>query len=209
MEKTNLLNRLKPWQIILIFGILLCIIYGFGSFTFDYYAGAATPKFGDFSEYSGVGMFFVYVLSYFIVLVVMLPILLIKRFGVGVAVWLPYAISGLFVEYYMEMIQSNALLGFWAVIGWCIVGLLIGLSADLAYRYLPASWSEKGRAISTALVLGIFLFLLVLLALLTFYTKVPAYSGADFFSVAYYGLPLLLINSLFAGYTAYAISKNV
>lgn len=208
MEKISLLHRLKPWQTIFIFGVLLCIIYGFGSFTFDYYAGAATPKFGDFSKYSGVGMFFVYILSYFIVLVVMLPILLTRRFGTGAAVWLPYAIFGIFVESYMEWVSTRALLGLWAAGGWCVVGLLTGFSADLAYRFLPSRWSEKWRAIITAFILGVVLFLLVLLALLSFYPETQGNTDANFLTIAYYGLPLLLINSLFAGYTAYAISKD-
>ncbi len=208
MKKTSLLHRLKSWQIILIFGILLCIIYGFGSFTFDYYAGAATPKFGDFSKYSGVGMFFVYVLSYFIILVIMLPILLIRRFGVGAAVWLPYAVSGIFVESYMEWVSTRALLGLWAAGGWCVVGLLTGFSADLAYRFLPLRWSEKWRAIVTALILGVALFLLILLAILSFYPEASGNTDANFLSIAYYGLPLLLANSAFAGYTAYIIASS-
>ena len=39
------MSSLKRWGIILIFGFLLCIIYAFGSFTLDYYAGAVTMGF--------------------------------------------------------------------------------------------------------------------------------------------------------------------
>jgi len=97
-RRSHLAWRLKPWQTILVFGILQCFIYGIGSFTLDYFAGGATAGFGVWPEVGGIGMFFVYILSFYIALVVVLPILIIKRFGVGVAVYLPYAIIGLFVE---------------------------------------------------------------------------------------------------------------
>ena len=95
------------------------MIYGFGSFTFDFYAGAATAGFGVMGEVGGVGMFFIYIMGYFIALVVVLPILLVRRFGVGLMVFLPYAIIGLFVEYYMEWVLEHTLLTPWAVVGWC------------------------------------------------------------------------------------------
>ena len=72
--------NLKAWQIIIIFNVLLCCIYGFGSFTFDFFAGAATAGPGVWGEVGGVGMYFTYVMAYFIALVVVLPILVIKRF---------------------------------------------------------------------------------------------------------------------------------
>src|SRR4030042_999829 len=102
--KARIFRNLKAWQIIVIFNLILCCIYGFGSFTFDYYAGAATAGFGVMGEVGGVGMYFTYIMAYFIALVVVLPILVIKRFGVGVAVYTLYAVSGLFVEYYVEWV---------------------------------------------------------------------------------------------------------
>jgi uncharacterized BrkB/YihY/UPF0761 family membrane protein len=200
--------RLKPWQTILIFGVLQCFIYGIGSFTLDYFAGGATKSFGVWPEVNGVGFFFLYVLSFYITLVVVLPILVIKRFGVGMAVYLPYAIIGLFVEYYMEWITLHTLVSPWAVVGWCAIGLAIGLSADLAYRFLPGRLSERWRAIMTGVVMGTVNFLLVIVAVTFFYVERQSGPGT-FLGVAYYGLPLLLINSGFGGYTAYAVSRNV
>lgn len=211
MSNTHQLHfmwRLKPWKIILIFGILLCFIYAFGSFTFDYYAGTATERFGVMSEVSGIGMFFIYILSYFIALVVVLPILIIKRFGVGLAVFLPYAIAGLFVEYYMEWVVARTLVSLWAVVGWCIIGLATGLSADLAYQFLPSRFSERLRAMTTGVILGFTTFILVLVAIRFFYMEYQIGPGS-FLGVAYYGLPFLIVNSGFGGYTAYAISQNV
>ena len=207
-EPTHPNWRLKPWQTILIFGTLQWLIYGLGSFTFDFFAGGATSGFGVWPDVEGVGMFFVYVLSFYITLVVVLPILIIRRFGVGMAVYLPYAITGLFFEYYFDLVLAPNLASFWDVVGWCVFGLMIGLSADLAYRFLPASFSERLRATATGVVMGLTNFVLVSVALTSFYISPQAGTGS-FLGVAYYGLPLMLLNSGFAGYTAYAISRNV
>ena len=198
---------LKPWQTILLFGILLCFIHAFGSFTFDFFAGAATAGFGVWGEVGGVGMFYIYVLSYFLVLVVMLPILIIRRFGVGIAVYLPYAIIGLFVEYYMEWVINPALVNPWAVVGWCVLGLITGLSADITYHFLPKSLNERWQAIITSLVLGAMMFLLTLVALTYFYVE-PQTGPGSFLGIAYYGVPFLLVSSGFAGYTAHVIEKE-
>lgn len=206
-QKRQGLRRLRPWQTILLFGFLLCGIYAFGSFTFDFYAGTATAGFGVMGEVGGIGMFFMYVMGYFIALVVVLPILLVERFGVGVAVYLPYAVIGLPVEYYMEWIVNRSLVSPWAVIGWCAFGLIAGLSADLAYRFSPARFGERLRAIITGVVLGIASFLLVLVALTFFYVERQTGPGS-FLGIAYYGVPFLLISSGFGAYTAYAISQN-
>jgi hypothetical protein len=211
MENTSQLHpakRLSPWLIILIFGILQCVLYGIGSFTFDYYAGAATQKFGVWSDVGGSGMFFVYILSFYISLVVVLPILLIRRFGVGMAVYLPYVITGLFVDYQIEWVTLHTLVSPWSVVGWCLIGLAIGLSADLAYRFLPIRLSERWRAILTGVVMGIVNFLLVIVALAFFYVEQQSGPGS-FLGVAYYCLPLLILNSGFGGYAAHAISKHV
>ena len=199
--------RLKPWQTILLFGILLCFIHAFSSFTFDFFAGAATAGFGVWGEVGGVGMFYIYVLSYFLVLVVILPVLIIRRFGVGIAVYLPCAIIGLFVEYYMEWVINPVLVSPWAVVGWCVFGLITGLSADFTYRFLPGSLNERWRAIITSLVLGTIMFLLTLLALTYFYVEQQTGPGS-FLGIAYYGVPFLWVSSGFAGYTAHAIAQG-
>ena len=199
--------RLKPWQTILVFGVLLSIIYGFGSFTFDFFAGTATAGFGVMGEVGGVGMFFTYVMSYFIALVVVLPILLVKRFGVGLVVYLPYAVGGLFVEYYFEWVATRSLVSPWAVAGWCVLGLLTGLSADIAYHYVPARLSDSLRAILTGVTIGALTFLTVVVALTFFYVERQSGPGS-FLGIAYYGVPFLLVSSAFGGYTAYAIAQK-
>jgi hypothetical protein len=73
MNPTTIPNpswRMKPWPTILVFGFLQAALSGFGTF---------------FDITSGIGMYFVYMVGYFNVLAVVLPILLIQRFGVGTA----------------------------------------------------------------------------------------------------------------------------
>ena len=116
-----------------------------------------------------------------------------------------------FVEYYYEWYSMQVLKGVWAVFGWVIMGLFIGFSADLTFRFLSKRISLKLKAIITGMVLGVVNFTLTLLALMFFY-KVPlSVSPVDpgsFLGVAYFCLPWLIVNSGFGGYTAYAISKG-
>ena len=209
VTQPRVLSNLRSWQLVLIFAVLLCIIYAFGSFTFDYFAGAATAGFGIWGDIGGVGMYFTYVMAYFIALVVAVPILVIKRFWAGTAVYSIYALSGLFVEYYMDWVVDRVLVGLWAVAGWCVLGLATGLCADLSYRYLPSRLSEKWRAILVGLTVGIATFAAVTIAISFFYINEETTYSANYFSVAYYGVPFMLISSGFGGYTAYAISRRV
>jgi uncharacterized BrkB/YihY/UPF0761 family membrane protein len=193
-QRHPLTQRWKPWQVVLLFGILQTAITGFGTF---------------FDLVTGVGMFFVYVVAHLNALVVVLPILLYRRFGVGTAVYLPWAISGLFVEYYLEYVLYQHLRSPWGVVGWCAIGLVIGLSADLAFKYLPGTMSERHRSILTAVTMGAVNFLLTTVAVLYFYVPNPAPFSQTFPGVAYWALPWLIVNSGFGGYAAYAISRRV
>ena len=46
------------------------------------------------------------------------------------------------------------------------------------------------------------------IALSFFYVKAETIYPANYFSVAYYGVPFMLVSSGFGGYTAYAISRR-
>jgi len=198
---------LRPWQTVLLFGVLVCALYGFGSFTFDLFAGSATPPAGSLDEVKGVGMYLTYVESFFLALVVVLPIRLVRRFGVGAMVYLPYAVLGLGVEFYMELVRTPSLVGPLAVVGWCVIGPLIGLSADLAHRTLPKHLSSGLRGALTGLVLGGTTFLLMLFALSFFYVSRQTGPGS-YLGQAWYGLPWLLLNSAFGGYVASLIAER-
>jgi uncharacterized BrkB/YihY/UPF0761 family membrane protein len=125
------------------------------------------------------------------------------------AVYALYALGGLYLEYYFELVVEHNLAGYWGVIGWCVLGLATGLCADLAYRFLPSCLSEKWRAILTGLTVGIATFVAVTIAISFFYVEKETIYSANYLSIAYYGVPFMLVSSGFGGYTAYAISKRV
>jgi len=72
---------------------------------------------------------------------------------------------------------------------------------------LPVDFNERLRAIATGLAVGVVTFLLVLVAISFFYIERQAGQGS-FLGIAYYGVPFLLVNSAFGGYTAYAIARD-
>ena len=76
-----------------------------------------------------------------------------------------------------------------------LAGLATGLSANLAYKFMPSRFSERLRAMTTGVVLGITTFILVLIAIRFFYVEYQIGPGS-FLGVAYYGLPFLIVNSL-------------
>ncbi len=98
--------RLGSWPTILLFGALLFVVYALGAFWVE--------------PYSGSCMFVL--LAFFTALIVVLPMRLVGRFGVGAAVYLPWALLGLPIEYYFEWVAQPLLVGPWAVVLWCAVG---------------------------------------------------------------------------------------
>jgi len=203
--------RLKPWQTILLFSVLLFVIIGLGTFFFDFFAGSATVGFGvqPAGEVKGTGMFFIYMIGYFTALVVVLPILLIRRFGVGTAVYLPMVVVGFPINYYYEWIIEPVWIAPWAGIGWSVAFLATGFSADLTYRFLSAHFSERLRAIFVGIVIACVTYVLTLVALSVIYKAPLETESGSFLGLTYFGLPWLIVNSAFGGYTAYAISRNV
>lgn len=203
--------RLKSWQTILIFSFSLMAVYALGTYFFDFFAGTATVGFGKMGEVYGTGMFFIYMIGYFLSIIVILPILVIGRFGVGTLIYLPYAVIGFFVEYYYEWVSESTLVSPWGALGWAAAGLAAGFLVDVAYKFLSKAISLKIRSIILGIVLGSSSFLFTLLALLFLY-KVPIsispVEPGSFLGVAYFCLPWLIINSGFGGYTAYTIFKS-
>jgi hypothetical protein len=69
-----LFPRWRAWQVILLFGLFHFVVMSFGNFVME-------PRWGC-----------VFVIpAYFMALVVVLPILILRRFGVGTAVFLPFS----------------------------------------------------------------------------------------------------------------------
>ena len=188
------------------------IVYALGTYFFDFFAGAATKGFGVMGEVPGTGMFFIYMIGYFISIIIILPILIIDKFGIGVFIYLPYAVIGFFVEYYYEWVLESTLISPWGAFGWSAFGLIIGLSVDLTYRFLPKHISLKIRSIVMGIVFSFVIFITTLLALLLFYKEPlsisPIHPGS-YLGIAYFGFPWLLVNSGFGGFTAYSIFHSI
>jgi hypothetical protein len=198
----------RVWAVILTAGLLQCGVYAAGTFFFDFFAGTATRGFGVMGEVGGTGMFFVYMIGYLNALLVVLPILLIRRFGVGLAVYLPYAIVGFPVEYYFEVYREPVLRGVWAVAGWCAVGLLTGAAADATFVALRNRVSDRWLALSCGAAVGSASFVLTVVALAAFYKTPLATNSGSFIGVAYFGVPWLLVHSMLGAYTAHALSRE-
>jgi hypothetical protein len=191
---------------------MLMILLNFSIFFWDFFSGTDTLGFAVLEPYRGMPMFYVYVISYFSSLIVVLGILRSTHFGMGFLIWTPYAVIGLFVEAYFELILNPVLIGFWAVIGWCVFGLITGVSADMSYKYLLLRTNLDKKIICgfTGVIMSLVYYLTVITATGFFYkTGWGAGSFTDpgsFLGVAYFCLPWMIINAFFGGYTAYSIN---
>ncbi len=182
-----------PWRFIAIFSLIQFCVYGFGS---------------AFELIVTNIVCFHYVFAYFIALAVVVPVLATGRFGAGLAVYIPFATLGFFVEYYMEWVVNPTLIAPWAAVFWSIFGLLTGFSADLAYRFLPARLNGVRRAMMVGVIVGLVDFFLTM-AVLTFPYKDPVSGVIHLLNGWPILLPYLLISAAFAGYTAYALAQNL
>ena len=189
---TPTLSRSKFWKTALLFGAVHFLVMTYGAFIIE-----------------PVDCQFV-VPAYFMVLPAMLSILTLRRFGAGTVVFMPYAIIGFFMVYYMDYVTLKTMLSIWGAVAWCLGGLATGLAADLAFRFLPTSISEKWRAILVGGVVGLGIYLTPLVAMTFFYIPQPPGSHYYLFTTGIaYSLSWLLINGGFAGYTAYAIHARI
>ncbi len=178
-----------PWRFIAIFSLIQFCVYGLGSA----YELVVTNV-----------VCFHYVFAYFIALVVVVPVLATGRFGAGFAVYLPFAIIGYFVEYYMEWIVNPTLIAPWAAAFWSIFGLMTGFSADIANRFLPGRLKGMRRAVMIGIIVGLADFFLTL-AVLTFSYKDPVSGVIHLLNGWPIMLPYLLISAALAGYTGHAL----
>jgi hypothetical protein len=192
MDTTQSASHPKFWKTALMFGSVHFLIMTYGAFVIE-------PTDCQFV-----------VPAYFMALPVLLSILTLRRFGVGTVVFLPYAFIGFFTVYYMDYITLHTMLSVWGAVTWCLGGLLTGLAADLAFRFLPNCISEKWRAIFVGVTVGLGIYLTPLVAMTFFYIPQPPESHYYLFTTRIvYSLSWLLVNGGFAGYMAYAIHKRV
>ncbi len=187
-----LFPRWRAWQVVLLFGRFHFLVMSFGNFVMETRWGCS----------------FV-IPAYLMALVVILLMLIVQRFGVGTAVFLPYFLLGLPAVYYFEYLGSNGLRGLWAVPLWCLTGPATGLCADLAYRFLPRRMPARWRAIATGVFFGAAVFVITYLALTYLYVNPSTGSHYGYFTVgASFSIPWLLVNGGLAGSTAHAMNRR-
>ena len=192
MITTQATSHPKFWKTALLFGTVHFLVMTYGAFVIEQ-----------------IDCQFV-VPAYFMALPVMLSILALRRFGAGTVVFLPYAVIGFFAVYYMDYVTLHTMRTVWGAVAWCLGGLLTGLAADLAYRFLPHRILERWRAVLVGLVVGLGIYLTPLVAMTFFYIPQPPESHYYLFTTRVaYSLSWLVVNGGFAGYTAYAIHKRV
>ncbi len=180
------------WKTALLFGMMHFLVMTYGAFVIEQ-----------------IDCQFV-VPAYFMALPVMLSILILRRFGAGTVVFLPYSLLGFFMVYYMDYVTLHTMRSVWGAVAWSLGGILTGLAADLAFHFLPIRFPEKWRAILIGIVVGIGIYLTPLISMTFFYIPQPPESHYYLFTTRIvYSLSWLLVNGGFAGYTAYSISKRI
>jgi len=180
-------------KIAVIGGILLFFVYMIGAFW-------------ELLVTRDMCMFFM--IGYLMTTVVVTPMMITKRFGMGTLVFIPYALVGLPLEYYMEWILDPVLISPWAAVIWSLIGPIVGFSTDLAYRFIPKSLQEHIQGVVLGIILAIAHFLVMLAALATLYIN-PGPGLEHYLNALGFSLPWLLMNGAFGGYTAYALSQDL
>lgn len=202
--------KLGTLSTVLLFSLLLNVVNALGVFFFDYFAGSATRGFGMIPSNGviGTGMFYLYVVSHFVSFLVILPVLLKRRFGIATAVFLPLVIIGFPINYYFEWITIRTWVVPWSGLGWTAAYLLTGLSVDLTYKFAPSGLSDQARVIITGLIMGVVSFAATVAALDIVYVGSLPTDPGSFVGLAYFGLPLMVVNSGFGALTAYAVARD-
>jgi hypothetical protein len=147
--------------------------------------------------------------AFFMVLAIVYPLARLQRFGAATAVFALYATAGSYIEYQMQWVVERQLASPWGALAWGLLGLLVGLAADVTYLVLRrAAVSEGWRVAITGAITGAALFVTTYLAMTTLYAS-PAsqQSHFAFFSQrALFSLPWMVLNGGFAGYCASALA---
>lgn len=147
-------------------------------------------------------------IGYLMSTVVVTAMMVSKRFGMGTMVYIPYALVGLPIEYYMEWVLDPVLIAPWAAVIWSLIGPIVGFFADLAYRFIPKSLHERVQGIIIGVVLVIVHFMVMLAALAFLYVD-PVPGLEHYLHALGFSIPWLIMNGAFGGYTAYALSQDL
>ncbi len=202
----------KKFKIWLISSTIFMLFLTVSIFFWDFYSGRDTQGFGVLEPYFGMGMFYVYTISYFTSLIIIHAIVRTNQFGMGFYIWLPYAIIGFFVEAYFEL---EVLINIWGVVFYCLFGLLTGLSADLSFKLLKEKTQLKQKYIAgfTGVIMSLTYFFTVLIMIGFFYkagwSAGSLFEPGTYLGVAYFCLPWMIINAFFGGFTGYALTRSL
>ncbi len=154
MNTTQSISHPKFWRTALLYGAIHFLVMSYGAFVIE-------P-----TDCQWV------IPAYFMALPVMLSILTLRYFGAGTVVFLPYAIIGFFTVYYMDHVTFKTMLNVWGAVSWSLGGLLTGLAADLAFRFIPPRIPEQWRAILVGATVGLGIYLTPLITM-TFFFMFP------------------------------------
>ncbi len=122
----------------------------------------AIMSYGSFVVYAYSGGCVYTIPTYFSVIPVALAILLLKRVGAGMVVFLPFSTIGLIPVYFWDYATNHVLLQHWGVLSWGVMGQFTELAGDLTYKYLPRLLPERWQAALTGAVIGLFISLIPL-----------------------------------------------
>lgn len=192
--ETDRPSRLRFWLTTQTFGMLFFIVMG---------------VLGMLVEANDAGCMYV-TPAFFIVLTIVYPAARLRRFGAATAVFLLYATAGSYIEYQMQWVAERQLANPWGALGWGLLGVLVGLTADVVFRFLPATVSPGWRGTITGSATGLALFLTTYVAMTTLYAS-PASQQSHFVffsSRALFSLPWMILNGAFAGYCAMALAAG-
>jgi hypothetical protein len=146
--------------------------------------------------------------AFFMVLAIAYPVARLQRFGAAAAVFVLYASAGSYIEYQMQWVVERQLASSWGALAWGMLGVLVGLTADVTYQALHRIGSPGWRMAITGAVTGAALFATTYLAMTTLYAS-PASQQTHFvyFSArAAFSLSWMILNGGFAGYCASALA---
>jgi hypothetical protein len=194
MMSSQPVSRLRFWVTTQICGMLFFMVMGI---------------LGMLVEANDAGCMYV-TPAFFMVLVVVYPAARLRRFGAATAVFLLYATVGSFIEYYMQWVVERQLVSPWGGLAWGLLGMLVGLIADLTFRFLPARVPPSWRGTITGAVAGLAFFATTYVAMTTLYAS-PASQQTHFVffsSRAVFSTLWMTSSGALAGYCAMALAAG-
>lgn len=147
---------------------------------------------------------------FFMVFVLVYPAARLRRFGAATAVFILYATVGSFIEYQMQWVSERQLASPWGGLAWGLLGVLVGLTTDLAFRFFPSTLAPAWRGALAGALAGLAFFATTYVAMTTLYAS-PASQQSHFVffsSRALFSTVWMALNGAFAGYCAIAMAAR-